>query len=332
MAERRPVALVDGALKELSSSDFLPAANIPEVAAAQIHAATSKPTPADADELGITDSAASWGLKKLTWANLKATLLAYFKGQFREKLTAARTYYVRTDGNDSNTGLVDYAGGAFLTIQKAIDVASAFDLNGFTVSIQLGDGTWTAPVSVGQTINGALEILGNATTPDNVFFSVASGSCVTTTGAGTKVVVRNMKLQAASVSACAAVGASRLTLQNVTLGACGYAHVAAAGRSQIVVSGNCRIVGSAPSFANLDNAVIDFTGASFTLTGTPAFTYFLNVYAMSYARAVAVTFTGSATGSRYSADSNSYINVNAAGESYLPGNAAGTKTNGGQYS
>ena len=41
------------------------------VVAAQINAATSKTAPADADELGITDSAASWGLKKLTFANLK---------------------------------------------------------------------------------------------------------------------------------------------------------------------------------------------------------------------------------------------------------------------
>ena len=42
--------------------------------AALIHAATSKSTPVDADELGIIDSAASYGLKKLTWANLKTAL------------------------------------------------------------------------------------------------------------------------------------------------------------------------------------------------------------------------------------------------------------------
>jgi hypothetical protein len=42
--------------------------------AAVIHAATGKTTPVDADEFGIVDSAASNVLKKLTWANLKATL------------------------------------------------------------------------------------------------------------------------------------------------------------------------------------------------------------------------------------------------------------------
>jgi hypothetical protein len=41
------------------------------------HAATSKATPVDADELPLVDSAASNGLKKLTWANLKATIKSY---------------------------------------------------------------------------------------------------------------------------------------------------------------------------------------------------------------------------------------------------------------
>ena len=41
------------------------------------HGATSKTTPVDADEIGLIDSASSFGLKRLTWANLKATLNAY---------------------------------------------------------------------------------------------------------------------------------------------------------------------------------------------------------------------------------------------------------------
>lgn len=45
-----------------------------------IHAASVKATPVDADELGLVDSAASNVLKKLTWANLKATLKTYFDG------------------------------------------------------------------------------------------------------------------------------------------------------------------------------------------------------------------------------------------------------------
>jgi len=46
--------------------------------AEQIIAATAKTTPVDADQFGITDSAAGNVLKKLTWANVKATLKTYF--------------------------------------------------------------------------------------------------------------------------------------------------------------------------------------------------------------------------------------------------------------
>lgn len=42
------------------------------------HAATSKATPVDADEISLVDSAASNVLKKLTWANLKAAVKTYY--------------------------------------------------------------------------------------------------------------------------------------------------------------------------------------------------------------------------------------------------------------
>lgn len=48
--------------------------------AAETHAAASKATPVDADEIPLADSAASFALKKLTWANLKATLATWLQG------------------------------------------------------------------------------------------------------------------------------------------------------------------------------------------------------------------------------------------------------------
>ena len=44
---------------------------------ANTHAQTSKVTPVDADEMGLFDSAATFGLKKLTIANLKALVATY---------------------------------------------------------------------------------------------------------------------------------------------------------------------------------------------------------------------------------------------------------------
>jgi len=54
------------------------ATNLTNTIAPQTHAASSKATPVDADELPLADSAASFALKRLTWANLKATLNGLF--------------------------------------------------------------------------------------------------------------------------------------------------------------------------------------------------------------------------------------------------------------
>lgn len=51
-------------------------------AGALINSATDKATPVDADYIGIMDSAASNILKKLSWANIKATLKTYFDGLY----------------------------------------------------------------------------------------------------------------------------------------------------------------------------------------------------------------------------------------------------------
>lgn len=62
-----------------------------------IHAATSKTTPADADELGITDSAASWALKKLTFANLRAWLSGLFVGKTGPQVMAGNLNITKPD-------------------------------------------------------------------------------------------------------------------------------------------------------------------------------------------------------------------------------------------
>lgn len=70
-----------------SSLDF--SNNTAESIASIIHAASTKNTPVDADEVGLIDSAASNVLKKLTWANLKATLKTYFDTLYGTVATVA---------------------------------------------------------------------------------------------------------------------------------------------------------------------------------------------------------------------------------------------------
>jgi hypothetical protein len=80
---QRPVAPASGYMRfntTLSSAEVWNGTTwgaITDVANA-INSAMTKTTPADADEFAIADSAATFGLKKLTWANTKATLKTYF--------------------------------------------------------------------------------------------------------------------------------------------------------------------------------------------------------------------------------------------------------------
>lgn len=90
----------------------------------------------------------------------------------RELLTANRTYYVRTDGSDSNDGLSNTSGGAWLTPQKAYDyVSKNLDLGGYTVTVQFADGTYSGFIDTGyqgaSVLNGALYLRGNLTSPQN---------------------------------------------------------------------------------------------------------------------------------------------------------------------
>lgn len=74
------------------------------------HAATGKTNPVDADELPLVDSAASNVLKKLTWANLKATLKTYFDTLYRpllgitDRATALGWKAMSIDISNLNTG------------------------------------------------------------------------------------------------------------------------------------------------------------------------------------------------------------------------------------
>lgn len=83
---------------------------------ATVHASTSKATPVDADELPLSDSAASNALKKLTWANLKATLKTYFD-----------TLYLQLSGG-TMTGAINMSGNGIIahTATIADDAASSF--------------------------------------------------------------------------------------------------------------------------------------------------------------------------------------------------------------
>jgi hypothetical protein len=104
-------------------------------------------------------------------------------------LTEDTTYYVRSDGDDTNDGLTDSAGGAFRRIKRATDQMSRINAGGFNVKIRIGDGTWLVAEfdddAIGGTGNDVVmlvkyrpfnartfQIIGNQSNPSACVFQV----------------------------------------------------------------------------------------------------------------------------------------------------------------
>ncbi len=258
----------------------------------------------------------------------------------RQGLTANRTYYVRTDGSNSNTGLVDSAGGAFLTVQKAVDVVfGTLDLGGFDVDIQLRTGTFARAVVVAPQVGlGNITIRGDAGTPANVVMTataIGEPSGVIETRNGATLFVKDLTLTCAtSGSGLQARNGGKIYHQNLRFGACANYHMHAASEAYIQIDGNYAIVGAAQVHmrpGSLSEIRVS-TAVTVTITGTPAFSVaFIQAYILGVAANLGqVTWSGSATGKRFEIFENSDVN-GLSSLTALPGDVAGTVASGGIY-
>lgn len=258
------------------------------------------------------------------------------KTAVRELLAANRTYYVRTDGSDSNTGLVNSSAGAFLTIQKAIDTAAALDLGIYAVTIQAGAGTYTGALSAKRYVGaGPITIIGDTTTPSNCVLSVTGNSVFT--GNGTpKYVLKGFKLQTTtSGNGIIAINGAVIDYESFEFGAvaAGYNHIFSGSNSVVTnTAGTTVISGSAANhmFTSSGGRIVSDSRA-FTLSGTPAFSGAFATASMTGSISlILATFSGAATGKRYDVSLNAVVNASSASVG-LPGDAAGTTATGGQY-
>jgi len=280
---------------------------------------TTTPT-ADALVYVLDNPSGSPSDRKVTIANIQKV------SGGRELLTANRIYYVRTDGSNANDGLTNSAGGAFLTVQKAIDVLStAINLGGYNVTIQIADGTYVGDNTVNSPWDGVgtVTISGNSGTPDNVILTpattVGSGICSRNGGriiitdlkiyhpsAGFGVYARSngyigfsnitfatqIQIRADDNSNCESLGANR-----IAAGSYYYAHLYAMGNSTLTIAHDC------------------------TLSGTPTFTNFASVASAGTVNQTG-TYIGSATGRRYYVSTGGKI-FSADSETVFPGNVVG---------
>ena len=259
----------------------------------------------------------------------------------REILKANRIYYVRTDGSDSNNGSANTSGGAFLTIQKAIDVASSLDTAIYILTIQLADGSYSAgssylnlksfigsaPIVIQGNVSNANAVTLTCTNPDGVVQAynvkgVYSFRYVTFTNTNNghgincqNSIVHHGNCVLGSIGSGWGFVCANNGLITNSLGNVGY---------PLSISGNM-----SGYFLIFGAAIIEFVNATITAIGTPNFSNAgILCVQLSYVNTNGMIISGSATGKRYDVSSNAIIG--SSGVTYL-GSTAGTSSNGGLF-
>lgn len=256
----------------------------------------------------------------------------------RDVLSASRAYYVRSDGNNGNDGLSNTAGGAFLTVQRAIDIVYGnLDLNGFDVSINIADGTYSSfRITSPQVGAGRVTTRGNLVTPTNVTISGANTDAIYGEGAGARMSLAGLRLTATGSgsgiftrNACVfdIVGAMEYA-------ACGGAHQFAmtSGVISNISGGNCVVSGGASSHTYTGKfGAIFIGGITMNSQGIAYGSAFANVTEKSFQQIWANTYTGTATGLRFAISGLSMLQTYGTSTTALPGNAAGIVSAGSEY-
>ena len=352
MADVKPLKLVDqgdgaGRLEEFGAGDRVPAENIPPT-----EWAAETVTQAEAEAGAATDRRA-W-----TAERVRQAIVAWWNGissawgrgfvllsdaaagrselSVREQLTADRTYFVRTDGNNANTGLANTAAGAFKTIQRAIDDAASLDLGIFNVIIQIADGTYAGGLVLKAALGaGQVRIQGNDAAPENVVITSTQDSIsglnfglYRLSGVTLRGTVRNIFVEGNS---------SYLEIGNIRFGAMGVsitsshcqgsrgATVAAVGPLNFTVNCATLVWSNLKATVTVRNTQISFSA------GLTVSQHGFRGTVQGLVDAINVSFVGSFTGPRYQVQGLSLLWTNGAGESFIPGSSAGVAESGGVY-
>ncbi len=260
-------------------------------------------------------------------------------GSQRTLLQANLALYVGPTGSDSaNDGLDPTA--PFLTWGRALsEVLNSYDLNGYTVTVWIADGTYTAGLTatsapLGSTAGtGAITFRSTSGVAANVLLGVTGANAITAQG-GAQITLLNFTVQTLGTNTSGLVAATGglIAHSGLIFGPCTLAHMNAANSGFIQATGNYSVSGNAAVHGVASTGgIVTTSGRTVTFIGTPSFST-----AYAYAQegrfeAVGTAYTGGATGSRYLAVENGVVTTNGAGATALPGNAAGSTSSGGQY-
>jgi hypothetical protein len=195
-----------------AAADVTDAANV----GSSIHGATEKTTPVDADTMPLIDSAASNVLKKVTWANIKATLKTYLDTLYAKigsvsssglTMTTARLLGRTTASTGAVEELTAAAATAFLSAM--VGDSGSGGTKGLVPAPAAGDaaggkvlhanGTWAAPASNGK----ILQVIqttktDTASVTGTTFTSLFSASITPSSSSSTVLVIATLNIGGAT--------------------------------------------------------------------------------------------------------------------------------------
>lgn len=278
-------------------------------------------------------AAQAWNAGDLANLLITAGVLTSFTQQAtsRIRLTTATTFYVSFTGSDvTGTGSI---GNPWATCQNAWNqLVANYDLGGNQVTILRQNSTsYTDPTTCFGLLTGQQQaIIFDASGSGNVTVTTSGSVCYLSDG-GADITIQNQKLVCSGNNVLYATHGSRLNHQLNNFGATPDSHLIADRNGQLNSIGNYTISGAAGSHVVVSSGANADMSSAVTLSGTPAITTFVSATECGVINASSASFTGSATGVRYSAALNGVINTGGGGASFFPGNSGGSTATGGQY-
>lgn len=267
---------------------------------------------------------------------------------FRAMQVSDTNYYINAStGSNSNNGLSPSS--AWQTLQHGANfVQTNIDLGGYQAIFNC-TGAFTAGVSlsgpqVGQTSTAAVSFVfasgSSITDPANNCFSIGSNAAIAISGPVTLSALSTGVVEPTGFGISCFQGGTCILEGGVIFGQCGSPHLGTATGGIIVITANYTIAAGAPchynvfGFSNIIALPPSPTTMTITLTGTPIFT---NAFALArdggflQMQASFISFSGAASGTRYSAILNGIIDTNGGGATFFPGSSGGSTATGGQY-
>ena len=261
-------------------------------------------------------------------------------------LTADKTFYVRTDGSDSNDGSANTAGSAFLTIQKGLDECAKYDCSKFGLRVSIADGTYAGALNfpaqpgalLGQTTfadganigPGYVCVNGNNSTPASVTISAAVNIKKPTSVRFHGVQFSNANHQVWGTGVQAMYGSVWWS------GASGNGPDARFGSTVYFVGAITTNTASVNCLCSCYyGSTIHFSSGA-AATANVATSFLTGAVQCAYGGKIIThttfTITGTFTGGRYVVTYGGLVcGVSSGNANYFPGSTAGTVGQGGQY-